>query len=311
MKFWIKAAFIAVCLLFIFRYFSEHREELRLIANLTVAQCVSLFIIFIVIQIIGSYKHLIILNNLGLRSITVFDWLKIFIISKFLNFHITQGANVYRSVHLKNTYDFPYTKSIGLITTFSWFELVILLGLTAVMSVIGIPRGSAHDTLSAALFSLTVFFMGAPFIMKYILSKLTLSNDKLVWVHNKLKDLTEHVIEQVRNPRLVGLFFVASATIYALNILTVMVCVPTVDIQLGLPELSVLATTLRLSRLFNLVPGNVGLTEIFCGYVGVYAGNSLGKGILISGLMRVFEYLTIGAWALFLLLRQNTNKVKG
>lgn len=301
MKFWIKTAFISFCLFFIFRYFSANQEELRLILNLKLTSCLLLFLIFLVIQFLGSYKHFIILKNLGLGSISIFEWFKIFITAKFINFHITQGANIYRGIKLKKKYDFPYTKSIGLISTFSWFEILAILILTILIII------SSNNTSSTTFYNiltwlsvLTVLISVAPFLIKQLLSKLTVKGKRLIWIQSKLQELTCNVIEQIKNPRLVLIFFILSSLIYILNILTIMICISAININLNLAEISLFAATLRLSRILNIVPGNVGLTEIFCGYISELIGDSLGKGILISGILRIVEYCAVGIIALVL-----------
>ena len=51
------------------------------------------------------------------------------------------------------------------------------------------------------------------------------------------------------------------------------------------------AMVVILSRTFNVIPNNLGLTEIICGYLSAAWGWNLSQGIIISGLLRVIDYL--------------------
>ena len=76
--------------------------------------------------------------------------------------------------------------------------------------------------------------------------------------------------------------------------LSVYVCFYAIRNPLNLFQTLLFTIVLFLSRSVNLTPGNIGLTELICGYFSQYLGATVGSGIIVSGIIRIVEYIMLG-----------------
>jgi uncharacterized membrane protein YbhN (UPF0104 family) len=63
------------------------------------------------------------------------------------------------------------------------------------------------------------------------------------------------------------------------------------EIRTSAAEVVLFVTTILISRAINIVPGNIGITEIVCGHLNRLLGGTIGNGILVSGVLRTISYL--------------------
>jgi len=105
---------ISVFLFLIVRHLFNYSEELSHIQDISISEIAMLVVLLFGIYLITSEKMLLILKGMNSQEIQRGEWFKIFCISIFINFHITQGANIYRSLKLKSKFNYPYTDTIGL-----------------------------------------------------------------------------------------------------------------------------------------------------------------------------------------------------
>ena len=68
--------------------------------------------------LMGIRYHLI-LRDMGLRA-SFRSWFRIFVIGQILNTFVGQSGNIYRSVALKRSYNFEYTRTIATYAAFAW-----------------------------------------------------------------------------------------------------------------------------------------------------------------------------------------------
>ena len=70
-----------------------------------------------------------------------------------------------------------------------------------------------------------------------------------------------------------------------------------IHIQTDVVKSALFTLTLILSRTINIIPGNIGLTELICGCMSQSLGETLGSGVIVSGIFRVIEYVTMAVCA--------------
>ena len=103
---------IALCFAIIVRNFNSLNQEINYLTKFSTPKLFALISLLTAIHITACLKLLSILKELGLSKISFFAWFNIYTISRIINIHVTEGANVYRSLKLKKDYDFSYTDSI-------------------------------------------------------------------------------------------------------------------------------------------------------------------------------------------------------
>ena len=273
-------------------YFLKNDEDLEFIKKLHLRDIVFLIAITISINFIYASKLLIILQKLGLTAITYLQWLNIFIVSRFINLHATQGAVVYRALKLKSLYDFAYTKTISLNTFFSWFEVLTML----VVSLIIIPIFAQHNdlqtqTIVGSLLFITVGVSLAPFIIVKFKPKHSLKERGFSWALCKLAEIGEDVGEVLHDTKLVVKMILYNLATLCLQIFWMHVCLKALSLEITLINLIVFVVTIQLSGVVRIIPGNLGITEIVCGYIAQTQGWNFGTGIIIAAITRLASYV--------------------
>lgn len=89
--------------------------------------------------------------------------------------------------------------------------------------------------------------------------------------------------------KLIGLFLIY----FSLNVWMVAAGFKALDLTLSHGQIFLFTVTLLVSRSVNIVPGNLGISEWLCGYLSLAMGGELGRGIMISGILRLIDYLLI------------------
>jgi len=68
---------------------------------------------------------------------------------------------------------------------------------------------------------------------------------------------------------------------------------------IGIAETCFFTTAFVFTRYVNIVPGNIGLSELVGGLVAEQLGIGFGNGLLVSGIVRMIELLMIMIFSLF------------
>jgi uncharacterized protein (TIRG00374 family) len=293
-KKWLQYGIVALCAIFIIKYFMAHTAELKLILNLNLFYITIILLFNLLIHLIASYKMYFVLKKLGLHRISYYQWLKIFSISRFLNFHITQGANVYRSVVLKKEHGFSYTNSISMLTFMGWAESVFIL-LISCLSIALINKNLSIEGINifSILLILFIVFLISPFIAQKILRKVSVKIKYLNWVHSKLDHLSEIVIECIKNTDIIFKIFLLSVLAFACYLTAIHASFEAIGIVLSLDEVILFVVIILLNGIINITPSNIGIMELMCGYLSLSLGGTLGYGIIACSILRVLGYLMV------------------
>jgi len=291
LKKFIQYTILTIIAFFIYRYFQNNREELKQIIHIKPKYILFMGVSYALILLALSYKMFLILRSYGLKDISLIDWFKIYLTSRILNTHITQSGNIYRTVKLKKDYQFPYTESIGVLTLFTWLELLFIL-VTSLVFLNILDREYLHNNPLILWFHLVTIssIALAPFMARFIFSQIKINNKTLQWVNHKLSEVAQNFTESLKDKVLLIQFTLISMISFVLIIATVYTSFLSIGIKLPITSVILFTVLNQLSGLFIITPGNLGVTEIFFGYLSKLLGNSMGQGILVSAILRVILY---------------------
>lgn len=303
---WLEFAVAFLSIAFIVSYFFRHFDEFRKITHLGTAHIIGVLILSFAIHLLIGYKVLLILKQLGLRAITCMQWLRIFTVSRFINFHLTQGANVYRSVLLKKDYDFSYTKSISVMLIFAWIDVVFIFFLAWVAFVFTgshwkIGRLDLVFLLPMVLLALVM----APMAVYVVFKRLDVRTPRLRWLHDKCLEMAVYAKESVRDHVLLKRFFILSAVSFVLYSLAVYVAFAAIGVHLNAQASLLFTVVILLNSVVNITPNNIGVMEVLYGGLAHLMGLTLGEGVLACGIIRVLGYFLVAGLALLCLWRKN------
>lgn len=291
--------FIIAAFAMIGNYFLGHREEWALFRSVPVAAMFYAGGFFFAINILASCKILLILRDLKLRGVTFFQWFQIFVVSRFISFHFSQGGNIYRIIKLKKSCDFAYTKSISMTIFFIWMEVVINFFITGCcVHVLRLKSAPQYQSVPTFFFAVIVLLLVTPYMFRFLLDRVSIRHQGIMWLKDRISDLIQMLIGQIHNGRLFLIYTILTLLIFVFLNIAVYICFDAVQIRLSVVEVLLFTVVLFMSRLINLTPGNIGLTELICGFFSPYLGITVGSGIIVSGVIRIVEYIILGVGTL-------------
>lgn len=303
---WFGFAVVLLSAAFIANYFFRHFDEFRKIAHLGAAHIIGILILSFAIHLLIGYKVLLILRRLGLRVITCLEWLKIFTVSRFINFHVTQGANVYRSILLKKDYDFSYAKSISVMLIFAWIDVVFIFLLAwSAFVFTGSHWKIGGVDLVFLLPVVLLVLIGAPVAIYAIFKRLDVRTPRLRWLHDKCLEMAVYAKENVLDYALLTRFFILSAVSFILYSLAVCIAFQAIGVHLNAEASSLFTVVILLNSVVNITPNNIGVMELLYGGLAHALGLTLGEGVLACGVIRVLGYFLVGGLTLLCLGNKN------
>ena len=107
-------------------------------------------------------------------------------------------------------------------------------------------------------------------------------------------DLINTMYDFLATPKLLGLIVLVGLGQFFLFLLIMHLGFHAINHPLNLESLVIFAAIMTTSRIFNIVPGNLGITESLCGLFSHLLGNTVVLGIIVSGLIRIVDYIVVG-----------------
>lgn len=288
-----------VFIFLIIRYFIHNKDDLKIILKLDVIYVFCISLTVTTLNIIIAYQFYRILKDAGLEMCTYFNWLRIYFISNFLNVFITQGGSIYRTLVLKKRFQFSYTNSISAITFLTWFQMIFCLVVSIAVILIFNTNSFEYITNIVFLLSgLTISSLFFPIVVHKTLPYIKLKNKYLFWIQRKTEELIKFLNDNIKNYSLLAEITILSFVTFIFFCLCMFFVFSSLNISAHIIEIVLLVTTILISRSLNIVPGNIGITELACGYLYGLLGGSTGNGIIASGVLRTVSYLTNIFWGI-------------
>ena len=292
----LKLLLIGSCIGLIIYYFKNHTEEIQRIKEIKVIDVFLLFGSLFIVQVIHSYKIFMVVKFLDLKNISFIEWFKIITVSRFINQHFFQGANIYRFIKLKKDYQFPYVRSLGATVSFQWIETVSILLVTTliIISFLGYFPNHFQKILLYLIATLISIFI-LPFLMFAVVKRI---NPKVISkfnINRPFIDNCENVFNHIKEPKFLIYYALNTLLFVFVYMAAVKVGFRAIHIDLQFSQNLLFTGVLILSRMFNVVPANIGISELLCGSISNAINISFGSGIIISGIIRVVNYAIYGA----------------
>jgi len=111
-----------------------------------------------------------------------------------------------------------------------------------------------------------------------------------MWLKGKIEDLTDKIIGLAQQRARMFWLFILSFITALLFALSMYVLFHSMSSELSFTNVFLFTNIFLLSRLVNIVPGNIGVTELICGYTSDWLGGTLGSGLIVAGVFRVLNY---------------------
>lgn len=236
----------------------------------------------------------IILIDLGLRKLGPIAWLRIYFVSRLVNLFVTQGGNIYRLVVLKKKYDFAYTNTIGVTVFLIWinaliavmFSLYTLITMQQSIQIAGLSFLGWCVLLLIVLVTIPSFV--ALFAKLTRRSRVAQSRFTL-----PLLRIAEFFVGTMKKFRLFVTVSLLSITHFCFFVGVNYFSFLAIEVDAPLDVVLVFTAAFVFTRYINIVPGNIGVSELAGGLMSEYMGVGFGNGLVVSGIVRMVEVLMI------------------
>ena len=293
-------AVMALYVIFMVRYFSGNSHLLAKLLNIDLKLVIYLCILNVFIHLVTAYKFLYLLRRSGLKGISDFAWIKIFTIARFLNYHITQAAHVYRAVVLKKQYNFSYTDSIAVLVLLSWIESIVSCLIALILMTVVFPGFRIQDiNVPFVLGSVLLAIAFLPFIGERVLRAMHFRNKLFWWIHAKFTDMIQSFTAVVCDHAALLAVFSYSLLIFTINVIAIGFSFQAIGIHLTVNQEVLFTVVIMLGSIVNITPSNIGIVEMLCGYLSQLLGFTLGDGILACSIFRIVGYILVALTMVF------------
>ena len=294
-----------MCLTLVVAYCIHHASDLQTLHRLDPLDVATFFLLAALANLIGAYKLFLMLNWLGLKQIGFLKWLGIFVGSRFANFYVTQGANVYRAVKLKREHALSYSESVGLTGVITCLDTASVLFVTGLLILVG----GRFQPSAGLLILASAFVAVSPLvILPYVVRRFAPSDAPqrpawLAWAGNRTRVLSEVLARCTRDVQTIGFISGMTILVYLAVLASTAVCLTAFGGHVSMFNAALLTSVLMLSRAINIVPGNLGVSEFLAGVSTSVLMDQAMYGVMIAAIFRIVDFMVIGIAFLVLTIR--------
>ena len=230
----------------------------------------------------------------GLKDMSPFGWLRVYFVSRLANFFVIQGGNLFRLFVLKKKYGFSYAHSIGVTTLLIWLNAAIAL---LASSYLFATIEWDSDSFGVSLFASSVLALAGvlclPLMIVWVVGVSENSRLLPTKILEPLLKVSSYFVETIKNHRLMAQICALSCVHFAFFIGVNYFSFRALGQEVDVAAACLFTTALVFTRYVNIVPGNLGLSELIGGLVSEMLGIGFGSGLLVVGIVRMTEVLII------------------
>ncbi len=271
--------FAIILFVFIFKYFITD-EYIDILLEVTTSEIVISMLIAMFIFAISGFQFSYILNKNSDVKLSVIDKF-FFPISRNLWSYIIpfQGSLAYSVAFCKLKYKVAVTSGISINVYMMLFNIFIA-------GFIGLYFSILKNDFSSIIFFVSVLFLFSPFLLIFSNYIFKLLPNSKIEIFQKLKNSLEAILSDVS---ILWKDIKFSFNILLFNILHITITVlwfywASIILNLDIDLISILflSLILKISLLFKITPGNLGVEQLLSGAVFVLIDQNAADGVVIS-----------------------------
>ena len=237
-----------------------------------------------------AYAVYVVLVDLGLKGLSPIAWLGVYFASRLANLFVVQGGNIFRLVYLKKKHNFSYTNSIGVTGFLIWLNAIIALSTTTYF-LVSFDRSYFIEDVSLLTWCayILLVLIVLPFIAGsagYLIKKSSVGQSR---VAVPLVEISEFFTATVSNHYLFLRLALLSAVHFFLFIGVNYFSFRAIGEPVSVATACVFTSFFVFTRYINVVPGNLGVSELVGGLVSEQIGVGFGNGLLVTTIVRMTE----------------------
>ena len=260
----------------------NYRDLFYSILRIKPGYVITLLCLFILVQLVNGYRVFIIVRFFG-AHIKTLDWICLPYITSYLNYLPVNAGSGATAVFLKKKYNLPYTKFVSmsgallLLQMFCFSTSGLLL-----MTFIRIAKGYTNGYAVMVLLFIVAAVIGARFVpVGFVKGESRVSN----WIKSALTGF-----EDLRKEKSLILSLMLNSYLQlALMGLTIYFTFMSLGLLVDYLDGLLLGVFTSVSKYNFLFPGQLGLREIFIGFVTKMVQGSFDDGVIVAVTDRVIS----------------------
>jgi uncharacterized membrane protein YbhN (UPF0104 family) len=289
----LKWVILAIVLAGLGLYTLSHRDDFKIIADINPTVMLFLVLISIFTQIVMAVRSHAVMKFLGL-DISIIRWLRVLIVSRFLNRFIPQSGNIYRATVLKMEHGFLIRNYISAYTAYIILWWLCSLCYTTI-AVLALEPGL---TISGYPIAPILFLLIAVLIVGfYIMGRLSSSVQHLVRRWGRwpvmMNETIQTMITCLKNMRLIASIAVWGIVTFALVVASNWICFASLGTFPGIARITVYSFTSATFSFVTLTPGNIGVIEGIYGLISSGMEELAAVGIIVALMLRVTGFISL------------------
>jgi len=296
----LQLALVAVFVLMIVYFLDTYSADISSLRLLSFLDILLIGVWSFVSYAAYAYAVYVMLISSGLKDVGPFDWLRIYFVSRLANFFVVQGGNLFRLVLLKRKHDISYTNSLGITVFLIWINTLIalvasfclLLGYEVNPEILGLKLSSWTLFVSLVLFA-------GPLLAVRLIQRYRAAPFWKMRVSQPVARVSDFFLDVVKDASLMSKVMLLSAVHFVFFAGVNYFSFHAIGQPIGIAAICFFTTAFVFTRYVNVVPGNLGLSELVGGLVSEYLGIGFGNGLVVSGVVRIVEVLMILLLGLF------------
>jgi len=292
----IQWSIVLACVVYLSFFFTSNWPDLRKTLELTRVFNPLVLGIILSMQCIyyalNAYSLRIVVHKYSKKKIPYTAWFKIFMLGRFLNKLAAQTGNIYRSTKLKKDFDISYTEYVTIFISFFWFDIVFNFIVALVIFSLFGSHGNANDIrIVYLLVSLVLCAVAAPLIANAILKRITFKSRWPLWAHTKLSEVFGYAVENLRDYPFMAKLLSMNILVFLHNGLLYYICFFSMGVSVSPAEIAVFYALSKIGTYINITPGNLGVQELYSGFISEFLGIGMGQGVIISVIVRSIGFV--------------------
>jgi len=304
---------IGICLSLLAVYCGRHTSDLRFLSRLHGIH-VTLFAVLVALaNLAATYKLFVVLHWLGLRNMDFVKWVRVFVASRLASFCVMQGTNLYRAIRLKKDYSFSYSGSVGVTAVITCFDVASVLLVTGVLVLAAGRFRSVTGLLlvAAAAAMISPLLVLPPLVRRLGPADASAKAGWRGWAVGRMRVLAEVVARCTKDLRTMAFISGMTIAVYLALLGGTAVCLTAFGREVSMFDAALLTSVLVLSRTVNIVPGNLGVSELLTGVSAGLLMDEAMYGVMLSAIFRIVDFAVIGLAFLAFGLERVIRKTRG
>jgi uncharacterized membrane protein YbhN (UPF0104 family) len=284
---WLRWVLAALLIVLTVRLIAVNPTPFLELAHVQAHVLVAMVGLMVLNQWLTSRRFQLVMRHCAGVELSAGRWFQLTSVGQFLNLFVPQLGHVYRGVVLQREAGLSYSAYTAGLFVFFWFELLVGIALAAAVVAAhdpGFRLGGIHvlPLLLVTLGALSVL----PRMISITIGRVRLGSSRALRLLESAHSSLLRAQSALRCRPVVAKFIALNLIVVAEQVAMLWIAFDAVGAPPGIGRLMLFQVLLKLSAIFFITPGNLGITELAYGALASASSTDVQHGIAAALLMR-------------------------